>query len=199
MRPSRQDRAVAGVLRCYPAKWRSRHEEEATLLASALREDGVPWWSIALSFLGGAARARILRKPNLRVGVTMAAATIAFSAIPLALFASLTPANAANTNVTVLISNLNDAAGQLEAVFARHHFQITVAQMAVPMRLAGSIVSFKAVGRPDAGSRVVSRIHGRCADGTTGCVDGLVLPLHFSGQALLTVGRMAANARARSR
>ena len=62
-----------------PARWRSRHGDEASLLASALLEDGVPWWSIVGSFLGASAREQVFRRPSLRVGSALAVIIAAIS------------------------------------------------------------------------------------------------------------------------
>jgi len=60
-------RLVAAVLRCYPARWRSRHGDEAAELAELLIRDGTPARAVALSYLGGAARARLTGRPSRRV------------------------------------------------------------------------------------------------------------------------------------
>jgi hypothetical protein len=190
MRPSRESRAVGAALRCYPARWRSRHGTEATLIASALLEDGIPWWSVALSFLGGATRERV-RKPGLLVATTLAAITVAVAAVPLGLLASLTPASASNTNVVIVISKPNDAARQLDSDFAAHHFKITVTEKAVPARLVGSILSVSTTRASNGADRVVTELRGPCRGGAAGCVDGLVVPSHFSGDAHVTIGRSA--------
>ena len=191
MRPSREQRAVAAAVSCYPARWRSRHGDEATLLTSALLEDGVPWWSIALSFLGGASRERILRKPSPRVGATLAAIMIGVTAVPLALFESLAPASASSLNVVIVIAKPDDAARQLESAFSSHHFKITVTELVVPTMLVGSILSVNTEGTSSANNRVIRELHGVCMDRFSGCVDGLVLPFHFSGTARVTIGRAA--------
>jgi hypothetical protein len=199
MRPPRDQRAIAVVVRCYPARWRSRHGEEATLLISALLEDGIPWWSIALNFLGGASRERILRKPSLQVGTTLAAIMIGVAAVPLALFASLAPAGASSTNVVIVISKPDDAARQLESAFSSHHFKITVSERVVPTRLVGSILSANTRGASSATVRIISELRGQCINGATGCIDGLVLPRHFSGNVRVTIGRTAALVNIRGR
>jgi hypothetical protein len=199
MRPPRDQRAIAVVVRCYPERWRSRHGEEATLLISALLEDGIPWWSIALSFLGGASRERILRKPSLQVGTTLAAIMIGVAAVPLALFASLAPAGASSTNVVIVISKPDDAARQLESAFSSHHFKITVSERVVPTRLVGSILSANTRGASSATVRIISELRGQCINGASGCIDGLVLPRHFSGNVRVTIGRTAALVNIRGR
>jgi hypothetical protein len=188
VRRSQESQIIAAVLRCYPARWRSRHGVEATVLATALLEDGTSWWSIAGSFLGGAAKERVLRKPSLRVGSTLAAITVGVAAVPLALFASLTPAGASNTNVTIVISKPGDAARQLESAFATHHFKIAVAERPVSTDLVGSILSVSTVGASSDNAGAISELRGQCNGGGSGCVDGLVLPLHYSGSARVTVG-----------
>jgi hypothetical protein len=190
MRQSRESRAVGAALRCYPARWRSRHGTEATLIASALLEDGIPWWSVALSFLGGATRERV-RKPSLGVGTTLAAITVAVAAVPLGLFASLTPASASNTNVVIVISKPVDAARQLESAFAAHRLKITLTEKAVPTRLVGSILSVSTTRVSSEAGRVVTQLRGPCLGGASGCVDGLVLPSRFSGDVHVTIGRAA--------
>jgi hypothetical protein len=188
MRPSRESRAVGAALRCYPARWRSRHGAEATLIASALLEDGTPWWSIALSFLGGATRERV-RKPSLRVGTTLATIAFGVAVVPLALLASLTPANASNTNVVIVISRPNDAARQLESAFASHDFKITLIEKAVPTSLVGTILSVSTTRARSVDAHVVTEIRGPCPGSASGCVDGLVLPYHFSGDLRVTIGQ----------
>ncbi len=188
MRRSQESRIIAAVLRCYPTRWRSRHGDEATVLASALLEDGTPWWSIAGSFLRGAAKERAFRKPGLRVGSAMAAITVGIAAAPLALFASLTPANASSTTITIVISKPGDAARQLESAFATHHFKIAVAERPVSTDLVGSILSVSTVGASSGNAGAIGELHGQCNGGGSGCVDGLVLPLHYSGIVRVTVG-----------
>ncbi len=56
----RATRLVETVLRCYPARWRRRHGEEAAELAALLIRDGTPAGSVACrglfaGRLGGAA------------------------------------------------------------------------------------------------------------------------------------------------
>ena len=191
MRSSREQRAIAVVVRCYPARWRSRHGEEATLLISALLEDGIPWWSIALNFLGGATRERMSRKPSLRVRTALAAIMIGVAAVPVALLQSLAPAGASSTNVVIVISKPDDAARQLESAFSSLHFKITVSERVVPNRLVGSILSVDTSGATSATARSISELRGQCIDGASGCIDGLVLPRHFSGNARVTIGRAA--------
>jgi hypothetical protein len=51
----RAARLVKTVLRCYPARWRRRHGDEAAELAALLIGDGTPAVSVAWSYLAGAA------------------------------------------------------------------------------------------------------------------------------------------------
>ena len=188
MRRSHESRIIAAVLRCYPTRWRSRHGDEATVLASALLDDGTPWWSIAGSFLGGVAKERAFRKPSLRIGSTMAAVTFGIAAVPLALFASLTTASASGTNVTIVISKPSDAARQLESAFAAHHFKIAVAERPVSTDLVGSILSVSTVGASSDNAGAISEILGQCNGGRSGCDVGLVIPQHYSQNARVTLG-----------
>lgn len=191
MRPSRERRVVAAAVRCYSARWRVRHGDEATLIASALLDDGIPWWSVTLNFLGGATRERISRRASLRLGTTVAALAVFVAAVPLALFASLDSASASSVNVVIAISNPNDAARQLESAFSSHHFQVTVTERVAPATLVGSILSVRAKGASSASARIISELRGPCVGGSSGCIDGLVLPRHFSGTAYVTIGRAA--------
>ena len=188
MRRSHENRIITAILRCYPARWRSRHGDEATVLASALLEDGTPWWSIAASFLGGAAKERAFRTPGLRVGSALAAITVGIAWIPLALVASLTPASASSTTITIVISKPGDAARQLESAFATHHVKIEVAERPVSTDLVGSILSVSTVGASSDNAGAISEVYGQCNGGGSGCVVGLVLPLHYSGFVRVTVG-----------
>ncbi|MGB8178929.1 MAG: hypothetical protein WCF63_02080 [Acidimicrobiales bacterium] len=191
MRPSRERRAIDCALRCYSARWRRRHGEDAAMLAAALLDDGVAWWSLAASYLGGAVRERVVRRLSRRVSTTVVALVVGVAAVPLALLTSLTPASASSTNVVIVISNPADAAGQLKAAFSSHHFRLTLSERAVPARLIGSILSVSTYARSGARDRVVSEVRGACADGARGCTRGLVLPRHFSGVAHVTIGHAA--------
>jgi hypothetical protein len=63
----RAGRLVEAVLRCYPARWRQRHGDEAGELAALLIRDGTPVGSIALSYLAGAAREWLTPRPGRRL------------------------------------------------------------------------------------------------------------------------------------
>ena len=95
---SRSMRLVESALRCYPQRWRSRHGDEAAEIASLLIRDGTPAYSVAWSYLLGAARARLVIKPRPRLGAAIGALLLAAGslAVPLALLSSWAPANAAS-------------------------------------------------------------------------------------------------------
>jgi hypothetical protein len=94
----RSMRLVTSALRCYPQRWRSRHGDEATEIATLLIQDGTPAWSIAWSYLMGAARTRLVTGPRRRLGATVGALLLAAGSlgVPLALLSSSPPANAAS-------------------------------------------------------------------------------------------------------
>jgi len=99
MEDSRAIRLVGTALRCYPARWRQRHGEEAAELASLLIKDGTPAGSVALSYLAGAARERLTPRPGPRLtavacALLLAACSLCASA---GLLASAAPARAAST------------------------------------------------------------------------------------------------------
>jgi hypothetical protein len=93
------DRLVGAALRCYPARWRRRHGDEAAELAALLISDGAPAASIALSYLLGAAREWLAPPPGrslstVTAALLAAACLLGFSA---ALIAETVPAKAAGT------------------------------------------------------------------------------------------------------
>ena len=188
MRRSHELRIITTVLHCYPARWRNRHGDEATVLASALLEDGSPWWSIAGSFLSGVAKERALRKPSFRIGSAVTAMILAITALPLALFASLTPASASGTRVTIAITKPSDATQQLESAFDAHLIRISVTERPVAKHLVGSILSVSTDGVKGGSAAAIREVRGQCNDGLSGCVVGLVLPVHYSGLVRVTVG-----------
>ena len=98
MRGSRSMRLVESALRCYPRRWRSRHGDEAAQIAALLIQDGTPAWSVAWSYLWGAARARLVIEPRRRAGAALGALLLAAGSlgVPLALLSSPAPANAAS-------------------------------------------------------------------------------------------------------
>jgi hypothetical protein len=96
---ARDGRLVDAALRCYPARWRRRHADEAAELAALLIRDGTPAASIALSYLAGAAREWLTPRPGrplsaVAAALLVAACLLGFSA---ALVAQTTPAKAAGT------------------------------------------------------------------------------------------------------
>jgi hypothetical protein len=123
-----------------------------------------------------------------RIGSVVTAIILGVTVAPLALFASLTPASASATNVTIVISNPGDAAQQLESAFATHHFRIAVVERPVPTGVLGSILSLSTVTASGGNAGKISEVLGHCTSGDPGCVVGLVVPLHFSGSARVTVG-----------
>ena len=185
-------RLVQTALRCYPERWRRRHGEEAAELARLLMRDGTPARSIAWSYLKGATSTRLVLPPGRRLGAAMGALVAAACSlsVSLALVSSSAPASAASV-VRLRITDRAGAAGQLRSLLRAHHFGITVTQEPVSPSLVGSIITFGARG-PSAGrGNVFSGITGPCAGGARGCVDGIVLPVHFTGAARIVVGRAA--------
>ena len=96
----RASRLVEAVLRCYPARWRQRHGDEAAELAALLIRDGTPAGSIALSYLAGAARERLTPRPGRRLSTAAGALLVAACVAGRlgGLLASTVPATAANTS-----------------------------------------------------------------------------------------------------
>lgn len=100
MRRSRSMGLVDSALRCYPRRWRSRHGAEAAEIAALLIRDGTPAHSVALSYLLGAARARLARLviERRRLGAAIGAGLLVAGSmgVPLALLSSSAPASAAS-------------------------------------------------------------------------------------------------------
>jgi hypothetical protein len=98
MRRPRSMRLVDSALRCYPRRWRSRHGAEAAEIAILLVRDGTPARSAALSYLLGAAHARLVIEPRRRLGAAIGVGLLAAGSlgVPLALLSSSAPANAAS-------------------------------------------------------------------------------------------------------
>jgi hypothetical protein len=96
----RAARLVETVLRCYPARWRRRHGEEAAELAALLIRDGSPAGSVAWSYLAGAAREWLTPRPGRRLSTVACALLVAACSlgVPAGLLASAAPARAANTS-----------------------------------------------------------------------------------------------------
>jgi cell division septation protein DedD len=93
-------RAVQAALRCYPARWRRRHGDEAAELATLLIRDGAPPRSIALSYLAGATRAWLTLRPVRRLSAAACAllAATCLLGVSAGLLASAWPARAASTS-----------------------------------------------------------------------------------------------------
>jgi hypothetical protein len=100
MDDARATRLVDTALRCYPARWRQRHGAEATELAALLISDGTPAASIALSYLAGAARARLTPRPGPRLTAAACALLVMACSVSASagLLASAAPARAASTS-----------------------------------------------------------------------------------------------------
>ena len=88
---------VETVLRCYPARWRRRHGDEAAELAALLIGDGTPARSIAWSYLAGAAREWRIPPSGRRLSTAAAALLVAVCSLGVSagLLASAAPAKAA--------------------------------------------------------------------------------------------------------
>jgi hypothetical protein len=96
----RTARLVETVLRCYPARWRRRHGDEAAELAALLIRDGAPARRIAWSYLAGAAREWLAPRPGRRLSAVACALLIAAGSLGVSagLLASAAPARAASTS-----------------------------------------------------------------------------------------------------
>jgi hypothetical protein len=96
----RATRLVETVLRCYPARWRRRHGDEAAELAALLIRDGTRASLIAWSYLAGAARAWLTPRPGRRLSTAACALLVAAGSLGLSagLLASTVPARAATTS-----------------------------------------------------------------------------------------------------
>ena len=94
----RATRLVETALRCYPARWRRRHGEEAAELAALLIRDGTPAASIAWSYLAGAAREWLTPRPGRRLSTVACALLVAACSLGVSagLLAPAAPARAAS-------------------------------------------------------------------------------------------------------
>jgi hypothetical protein len=97
---ARTTRLVEIVLRCYPARWRRRHQDEAAELAALLIRDGTPAGSIAWSYLAGATREWLTPRPGRRLSTVACALLVAAGSLGVSagVLASTVPARAAVTN-----------------------------------------------------------------------------------------------------
>ena len=96
---AREGKLIGAVLRCYPARWRRRHADEAAELAALLIRDGTPAASIAWSYLAAAAREWLVPRPGRSLS-TVAAALVAVACLlgfSAALVAETAPARAGTT------------------------------------------------------------------------------------------------------
>jgi hypothetical protein len=102
-------RLVGTALRCYPARWRRRHGDEAAELAALLIRDGAAPGSIALSYLAGAAREWVVPRASRRLSMVAAALLAVACSVGLSagLLASALPARAASTGSTVRTGHVN--------------------------------------------------------------------------------------------
>jgi hypothetical protein len=104
-REAREVKLVDFALRCYPARWRRRHGDEAAELAALLIADGRSAASIAWSYLVGAAREWLAPRPGRSLS-TVAAALLAATCLlglSAALVAESAPARAAGTTQSTKI------------------------------------------------------------------------------------------------
>jgi hypothetical protein len=95
----RTTRLIEMVLRCYPARWRQRHGDEAAELAALLIGDGASAASIAWSYLAGAAREWLTPRPGRPLSTVACALLVAACSLGVSagLLASAAPARAAST------------------------------------------------------------------------------------------------------
>ena len=100
MDDARATRLVDTALRCYPARWRQRHGQEAAELAEQLMKAGTPAASIALSYLAGAARERLTPRPGPRLTAAACALLVVAGSVGASagLLASAAPARAASAS-----------------------------------------------------------------------------------------------------
>jgi hypothetical protein len=90
-------RLVQTVLRCYPARWRRRHGDEAAELAALLIRDGASAASIVWSYLAGAAREWLTPRPGRPLSTVACALLVAACslAVSVGLLTPPVPARAA--------------------------------------------------------------------------------------------------------
>jgi hypothetical protein len=96
----RAARLVQTALRCYPARWRLRHGQEAAELAALLIRDGTSAGSVAWSYLAGAAREWLTPRPGRHLTAVACAllAAACLVGVSAGLLASAGPARAASTS-----------------------------------------------------------------------------------------------------
>jgi hypothetical protein len=100
MDADRATRLIETMLRCYPARWRHRHGEEAAELAALLMRDGTPAGSVAWSYLAGAAREWLTPRPGRHLTAVACALLVAACSVTVStgLLAPAAPARAASTS-----------------------------------------------------------------------------------------------------
>jgi hypothetical protein len=127
MNEPRGTRLVERALRCYPARWRRRHGDEAAELAALLIRDGASAGSIALSYLVGAAREWFTPPPGRRLSAATGALLIAACSLSVSavLVASSAPARAALTPAPSRGASTSQA-------HARAHCRAAAGEAAVP-------------------------------------------------------------------
>jgi hypothetical protein len=111
----RTARLVETVLRCYPARWRRRHGEEAAELAALLIRDGTPAGSIALSYLAGAAREWLTPRPGRHLTAVACALLVAACSLGVAA-GLLASAGAARASTSQARGRTHCRPGPLEPV-----------------------------------------------------------------------------------
>jgi hypothetical protein len=147
----REGRLVGAVLRCYPARWRRRHADEAAELAALLIRDGTPAASIAWNYLRSAAREWLAPRPGRSLS-TVAAALLAVGCLlgfSAALAAETAPAKAGTTQpppgaVSSTIKPAPPGAGSSSP------HQFTPCRRVPPRQVTGAI---PAAGHPQPSSR----------------------------------------------
>ena len=138
---AREGRLVDAALRCYPARWRRRHADEAAELATLLIRDGTLAPSIAWSYLLGAAREWLALCPGRslsRVAAALLAATclLGFSA---ALVAESAPAKAAGTTQSPSGPALPKAKPTPPSAGSSSPHQFTPCRPVLPGRVTGAL------------------------------------------------------------
>jgi hypothetical protein len=137
MGDSPETRMIGTVLRCYPARWRRRHGDEAAELAALLLRDGVAPRSIALSYLAGAAREWVVPRSGRRLSAVACALLVAACSVGLsaAMATSAMPARAASPASTASTASTASPGGHA-------HCQVGLASSAMGLTAA--------MGRPQA-------------------------------------------------
>jgi hypothetical protein len=126
----RTARLVQTALRCYPARWRRRHGEEAAELAAMLIRDGTPAGWIAWSYLAGAAREWLTPRPGRRLSAVAGALLVAACSLGVSagLLASAAPARAASTSQARAPAQCRPGTSSSEPVPGVGHPQVAVGE-----------------------------------------------------------------------